>query len=59
MARKPRFKIAAVAQLITQRGINGQAVFFSDQDYLYYLSILNETAIKQDNLDQKKIRLAR
>jgi putative transposase len=48
MARKPRFKIAAVAQLITQRGINGQAVFFSDQDYLYYLSILNETAIKQD-----------
>ena len=48
MARKLRFKIAGVAQLITQRGINGQAVFFSDQDYLYYLSILNETAIKQD-----------
>ena len=48
MARKLRFKIAGVAQLITQRGINGQAVFFSDQDYLYYLSILNETAVKQD-----------
>jgi hypothetical protein len=28
MARKLRFKIAGVAQLITQRGINGQAVFF-------------------------------
>jgi putative transposase len=48
MARKLRFKIAGVAHLITQYGINGQAVFFSDQDYLYYLSILNETAVKQD-----------
>jgi len=48
MARKPRYRIAGVTQLITQRGINGQAVFFSDKDYIYYLNILNETAIKEE-----------
>ena len=47
MARKPRYKVVGVVQLITQRGINGQAVFFSDEDYLYYLNILNEVAIKE------------
>ena len=46
MARQPRFRIADVAQLITQRGNNRQDVFFSEQDYLYYLDVLNETAIK-------------
>ena len=46
MARQPRFRIADVAQLITQRGNNKQNVFFSEQDYLYYLDVLNETAIK-------------
>ena len=46
MARQPRFRIVDVAQFITQRGNNGQDVFFSEQDYLYYLDILNETAIK-------------
>jgi len=48
MARKPRYRIAGVAQFITQRGNNNQTVFFSEQDYLYYLSILNEAAIKED-----------
>jgi len=46
MARQSRFRIAGVAQLITQRGNNRQNVFFSEQDYLYYLEVLNETAIK-------------
>jgi len=46
MARQPRFRIAEVAQLITQRGNNRQDVFFSEQDYLYYLDVLNETAIR-------------
>ncbi|MBT4732068.1 transposase [Candidatus Woesearchaeota archaeon] len=46
MARLPRYKIAGVTQLITQRGNNNQSVFFSDQDYQYYLDILNEAAIK-------------
>jgi len=46
MARQPRFRIVDVAQLITQRGNNQQDVFFSEQDYLYYLDVLNETAIK-------------
>ena len=46
MARQPRFRIADIAQLITQRGNNRQDVFFSEQDYLYYLDLLNETAIK-------------
>ena len=48
MARKPRFKIAGVAQLITQRGNNKQAVFFSEQDYQYYLKILNEAAMQEE-----------
>ena len=48
MARKPRFKIAGVAQLITQRGNNKQAVFFSEQDYQYYLKILNEAAMQKE-----------
>ncbi|MEO1945288.1 MAG: transposase [Candidatus Thioglobus sp.] len=47
MARQPRFKIAGVTQLITQRGNNKQAVFFSEQDYQYYLDILNEAAMQQ------------
>ena len=46
MARQSRFRIAGVAQLITQRGNNRQNVFFSEQDYIYYLDVLNETAIK-------------
>ena len=48
MARKARYRIAGVTQLITQRGINGQSVFFSDEDYIYYLNILNESAIKEE-----------
>ena len=48
MARKPRYRIAGIAQIVTQYGINGQTVFFSDQDYLCYLDILNKAAIKQD-----------
>ena len=47
MARQSRIQIAGVTQLITQRGNNNQAVFFSEQDYLYYLDILNQTAIKE------------
>ena len=46
MARKARYKVAGVAQLITQRGNNGQNIFFSRHDYLYYINILNEAAIK-------------
>jgi putative transposase len=46
MARQPRYRIAGVAQFITQRGNNRQNVFFSEQDYIYYLDVLNETAIK-------------
>ena len=48
MARQLRFKIAGVAQLITQRGNNKQAVFFSEQDYSYYLKILNEAAMQEE-----------
>jgi len=48
MARQPRYKLAGVTQLITQRGNNNQSVFFSEQDYLYYLGVLNEIAIKEE-----------
>jgi len=47
MARQPRFRIAGIAQHVTQRGNNRQAVFFSEQDYLYYLKVLDETAEKE------------
>ena len=46
MARQPRYKAIGVAQLITQRGNNQQDVFFSEHDYLYYLHVLNNAAIK-------------
>jgi putative transposase len=48
MARQPRYRITDVAQLITQCGNNQQDVFFSEQDYLYYLHILNDAAIKYE-----------
>jgi putative transposase len=47
MPRKPRFFLAGVANHVIQRGNNKEAIFFEDQDYYKYLTILNIAAIKQ------------
>jgi len=47
MPRQPRYQLPGIPQHITQRGNNRQSVFFSDQDYLYYLGALNAVAEKE------------
>ena len=47
MPRKPRFFISGVANHVIQRGNNKDAVFFEDEDYVKYQTILNEAATKQ------------
>ncbi len=47
MPRKPRFLVAGVANHVIQRGNNKEAVFFEEEDYRKYLTILNEAATKQ------------
>ena len=47
MPRKPRFFLAGVANHVIQRGNNKDAVFFEEEDYFKYLTILNEAATKQ------------
>ena len=42
MARLPRLSLAGYPHHIIQRGNNGQAVFASDQDYRYWLELLQE-----------------
>lgn len=44
MPRKPRFYLPDVAAHVVQRGNNRQAVFFADDDFLAYLSWLEEGA---------------
>lgn len=48
MPRKPRFYLPDVPVHVVQRGNDRQAVFFSDKDYLAYLSWLREGAEKHD-----------
>jgi len=46
MARRPRFMLPGVAQHVIQRGNNREPCFFSSEDYLTYLSILNESSMQ-------------
>lgn len=46
MPRKPRFFVSGVANHVIQRGNNKDAVFFEEEDYRKYLTILNEAATK-------------
>jgi len=46
MPRKPRFIIPGVPLHIVQRGHNRTPVFFEDEDYLAYLSWLEQASIK-------------
>lgn len=44
MARMPRLVVPDVAHHVTQRGNRRQQTFFFDQDYRFYLSLLEEQA---------------
>ena len=47
MTRKPRFFVAGIANHVIQRGNNKEAIFFEEEDYVKYKTILNAAAIKQ------------
>lgn len=47
MPRKPRFDLAGVPQHIIQRGNNRQPCFFTEADYLCYLSELREISRRE------------
>lgn len=42
MPRPTRLNLAGIPQHVTQRGNNRQACFFTNKDYMLYLSLLNE-----------------
>ncbi len=42
MARRPRMTVSAYPHHIIQRGNNRQAVFFTEDDYRYYLAALHQ-----------------
>ena len=46
MARLPRISIPAYPHHIIQRGNNRQAIFFSDDDYRYYMECMRQAKIK-------------
>jgi len=46
MARLPRLNLPGIAQHVVQRGNNKQVCFFTEQDYLVYLSELKEYSQK-------------
>jgi len=48
MARLPRLNLPGIPQHIIQRGNNKQVCFFTGQDYIVYLSKLNEYSQKYD-----------
>jgi len=43
MARMPRIVVPGQALHIIQRGVNRQAVFYADEDYRFYLEVLEES----------------
>jgi putative transposase len=46
MARKPRLFVADIPYHVVQRGNNKSPVFFTDQDYLFFLDVLQEAKVK-------------
>ena len=43
MARMPRIVVPGQALHMIQRGVNRQAIFYADEDYQFYLDVLEET----------------
>lgn len=46
MARRPRLFVADIPYHIVQRGNNRNSIFFSDEDYVYFLEVLREAKLK-------------
>lgn len=46
MARRPRLFVADIPYHIVQRGNNKNPIFFSDEDYVFFLEVLREAKIK-------------
>lgn len=46
MPRRPRINLAGHPQHVVQRGHNREACFFADEDCLFYLHRLRESAKK-------------
>jgi putative transposase len=50
MARRPRLFVADLPHHITQRGNNRSPIFFSDDDYSFFLEVLQEAKLKHSCL---------
>ena len=48
MARLPRFNIVGQAQHVIVRGNNREAIFYADEDYLFYLEKLKQACEKHE-----------
>ena len=48
MARLPRFNIVGQAQHVIIRGNNREPIFYSDEDYLFYLEKLQQACVKHE-----------
>ena len=48
MARLPRFNIVGLAQHVIIRGNNREPIFYSDEDYLFYLEKLQQACVKHE-----------
>lgn len=46
MARRPRLFVADIPCHVVQRGNNRSPIFFSDDDYLFFLDVLQEAKHK-------------
>ena len=46
MARRPRLFVADIPYHIVQRGNNKNPIFFSEQDYIFFLEVLGEAKLK-------------
>ncbi len=44
MPRPPRYPLAGVPQLVSQKGNNNQQVFFCERDFRFYLTCLSDAA---------------
>jgi len=47
MPRRPRIHLPGLPQHVLQRGVDRQAIFFSDDDYCFYLECLGEYAARR------------
>lgn len=48
MARKPRVYIPGIPSHVVQRGVDRSVTFFSDDDYRFYLTSLDEARQRYD-----------